>query len=108
MVWVQAIRSAAVNATCSHAWLMPNSRDGKRPMPVCLIALTRSSTWAWARCRASRNGSWPWLVPVAMHRYGDELVAAPGVSPGVFVDPDRADTVEPVRIVDQEALTLGQ
>ena len=59
VVWVQAIRSAAVNASCSQTALIANSRDGKRPIPVCLTALTRSSTWAWARCRASRNASWP-------------------------------------------------
>jgi hypothetical protein len=35
MVWVQAIRSAAVNASCSQTALIVNSRDGNRPSPVC-------------------------------------------------------------------------
>ena len=36
MVWVQAIKSAAVIASCSQTALMANSRDGKRLIPVCL------------------------------------------------------------------------
>src|SRR4051794_176529 len=30
VVWVQAIRSAAVSASCSQVWLIWNSRDGSR------------------------------------------------------------------------------
>jgi hypothetical protein len=40
--------------------------------------------------------------------HGDELVPAPGVPPGVLVDADRGDAVEPVWVVDEEALALGQ
>jgi hypothetical protein len=35
--------------------------------------------------------------------YGDVPVAAPGVPPDVFVEPDDGDTVEPGRIVDQRS-----
>src|SRR5215207_10592887 len=57
VVWVQAIRSAAVNASCSQVWLIGKSREGKRPIPVCLRFLILSSTRAWARCRASSQAS---------------------------------------------------
>src|SRR5215207_1711495 len=58
-------RSAATAASCSQAWLMVYSRDGNRPRPVSLAALIRSSTRAWARCRASKNASCPTRVLVA-------------------------------------------
>lgn len=50
--------------------LIANTRDGKRPKPESLLVRTRSSTRAWARCRASRNcrDPWPGGVSVAMTR----------------------------------------
>src|SRR3954449_9978840 len=88
MVWVQAIRSAAVNASCSHAWLMPNSRDGKRPMPVCLIALTRSSTRAWAvtgleegELPAAGVGGHALVAPAVVGLHQAELGAGMGTFP---------------------------
>src|SRR5215212_8550715 len=66
----QAVRSAATATICSQAWLMAYSRDGNRPRPVSLAALIRSSTRAWARCRASKNANCPARVLV-----GEGLVA---------------------------------
>jgi len=63
---VQAVRSAAMVVAISQAWLMVNSRDGNRFRPVSLACRIRSSTRAWARWRASRNGSCPVVVLVAM------------------------------------------
>jgi len=40
--------------------------------------------------------------------HGDVLVTAAGVTPHVLVDPDDLDAVEPVLVVDQHALPLGQ
>ena len=40
--------------------------------------------------------------------HGDELVAAAGVAPAVFVNPDHGDAVEPVRVLDQHPAALGQ
>jgi hypothetical protein len=39
--------------------VMAHSRDGNLPKPVSLAALIRSSTRAWAQCRASKNASCP-------------------------------------------------
>jgi hypothetical protein len=35
-----------VRASCSHAWLMVNTRDGNRPKPVFLPVRILSSTLA--------------------------------------------------------------
>jgi hypothetical protein len=40
--------------------------------------------------------------------HGDVLVAEAGVSPHVLVEPHGGDAVEPVRIVDQHPLALGE
>src|SRR3954452_2457875 len=56
---VQAVRSGAIWVSISRVWLIANSLDGKRPSPVSLACRIRSSTRAWARCRASRNANWP-------------------------------------------------
>ena len=40
--------------------------------------------------------------------HGDVLVAAAGVPPDVLIDADHGDAVEPVRVVDQDPLALGQ
>ena len=42
---------------------------GRCPMPVSLPVRIRSSTRAWARCRASRNGSCPLGVLVVKAWY---------------------------------------
>jgi len=43
---------------------MVKLREGNRPTPVVFAVRIRSSTRAWARCRASRNASCPRLVLV--------------------------------------------
>jgi hypothetical protein len=47
------VRSAARPTTVNHAVLMAYSREGNRPRPMSLATRIRSSTRAWARCRAS-------------------------------------------------------
>ena len=49
----------------SQTALIANSRDGKRPTPVCLPQRMRSSTVAWPRWRASSAASCPIGVSVA-------------------------------------------
>ena len=49
----------------SQTALIANSRDGKRPSPVCLPQRMRSSTVAWPRWRASSAASCPIGVSVA-------------------------------------------
>lgn len=46
-----------VRASCSHAVLIVDTREGKRPKPVSLPQRRRSWTRAWARCRASSQAS---------------------------------------------------
>jgi len=40
--------------------------------------------------------------------HGDVLVASPGVPPDVLVDADHLDAVEPLGVIDQGALALGE
>ena len=61
---VQATRSAAMAVSSSQAALIAKCREGKRPRPESLACRMRSSTRAWARCRASRNASCPAVVLV--------------------------------------------
>ena len=53
---------------------------------------------------------WAGAVPdgCEVDDHGDVLVAAPGVPPDVLIDAENLDAVEPVRIVDQDPLALGQ
>lgn len=51
--------------TVSQAELIAKVRDGKWFRPVSLAVRMRSSTRAWARCRASRKASYPAWVSVA-------------------------------------------
>ncbi len=45
---------------------------------------------------------------LSRNAFGDVLVTTPCMAPHVLVHPEHPDAVEPVRVVDQDALALGQ
>ena len=84
---------------------MANSRDGNRPMPASFACRIRSSTRAWARCRASRNETWPpvaagvLVATVAGHRWRLEQRQG-GAGVGVLPSDDDPHPGRPGRQVE--------
>ena len=84
---------------------MVNSRDGNRPRPVSFAIRMRSSTRAWARCRASRNAE---LTDAGV---GGEGLVAPavglfeqgqsGAGMGLLPSDDDSHPGRPLRQVEQ-------